>query len=194
MRFCMQSPTCFSNWTRILTCQNSRCRVLYARKHRLPVWDGNQTLDSVVKTQHFHDESRCRHAPKEVRKTPVRLLVVLERTKHVKERLVKAFWHSITHGMVRSSPCLIQTGNGTQLLNNLTLKVTTLVTMEARGEAIMTNDVIKQESGCGLGCLDSGWNGLSVPCKMVRNDQHVLVTTSGHLPCPVSTLMICFIM
>ena len=87
---------------------------------------------------------------------PVRLLVVLERPKHVKERLVKAFWHSITHGLVRSNPCLIHIGNGTQLLNNLTLKVTTLVTMEARGEAIMTNEVIKQESGCGRGCLVSG--------------------------------------
>ena len=112
---------------------------------------------------------------------PVRLLVVLERTKHVKERLVKAFWHSITHGLVRSSPCLIHIGNGTQLLNNLTLKVTTLVTMESRGEAIMTNEVIKQESGCGRGCLVSGWDGLSVPCKMVRNDQNVLVITIGHL-------------
>ena len=45
----------------------------------------------------------------------------------------------------------------------------------------MTNEVIKQEFGCALGCSVSGWDGLSLPCKMVHNYQNVLVTTSRYL-------------
>ena len=67
----------------------------------------------------------------------VRLLVLFQSTKHIKECLVETFWHSIAHRMIRSSPCLIFTGNGTQLLNNLAFEVATLVTVEERREPIM---------------------------------------------------------
>ena len=45
----------------------------------------------------------------------------------------------------------INAGNGTQLLNNLALKVATLIAVKAGGEAIMTDEIVKQDSGSGFG-------------------------------------------
>ena len=74
---------------------------------------------------------------------PVRLLVILKSSEHIKERLIKSFRHSIAHGVIRSSPRLINVCNGTQLPNNFTFKVATLVTVQPGREAIMTDEIIK---------------------------------------------------
>ena len=78
---------------------------------------------------------------------PVTLLVILKSSKHIKERLIKSFRHSIAHGVIRSGPRLINVCNGTQLLNNFAFKAATLVIVKLGREAIMADEIIKEDSG-----------------------------------------------
>ena len=108
---------------------------------------------------------------------PVGFLVVLESTEHIKQRLVKTLWHSIAHRVVGRGPRFFYFGNGTQLFYNLTFESASLVAMETRGKAVMTNEVVKKTSGCCFGSLVLGWECLSIAGEMVCNNQNVFLST-----------------
>ena len=68
-------------------------------------------------------------------------------------------------------------GNGTQLFDNLTSEIASLVAMETRGKVVKTNGVVKKKSGCCFGSLVLGWECLSIVGEMVCNHQNVFVST-----------------
>ena len=79
--------------------------------------------------------------------------------------------------MIGRGPRFFYVGNGTQLFYNLTLEIASLVAMETRGKAVMTNEIVKKKSGCCLGSLVLGWECLSIAGEMVCNNQNVFVST-----------------
>ena len=79
--------------------------------------------------------------------------------------------------MVGRGPRFFYAGNGTQLFDNLTFEIASLVAMETLGKAIMTNEVVKKKSGCCFGSLVLGWECLSKAGDMVCNNQNVFVST-----------------
>lgn len=79
----------------------------------------------------------------------------------------KSFGHPISCRMIRGCPVLISVGCWAELLNNFTLKSTALVWMEARWKTVMTDKVIKEQSGSSFSCLVSCWGSQSEACKMV---------------------------
>ena len=55
--------------------------------------------------------------------------------------------------MVGRGPRFFYVGTGKQLFYNLIFEIASLVAMQTRGKAVMTNEVVKKKSGC---CLGSG--------------------------------------
>ena len=79
--------------------------------------------------------------------------------------------------MVGGGPRFFYVGNGTQLFDNLTFEIASLVAMETRGKVVKTNGVVKKESGCCFGSLVLGWECLSIVGEMVCNNQNVFLST-----------------
>ena len=108
---------------------------------------------------------------------PFGFLVVLESIKLIEQCLVKTLWHSIARRVLGRCSRFFHIGNRTQLFYDPTFETASLVAMETRGKAVMTNEIVKNKSGCCLGSLVLKWECLSIAGEMICNNQNIFVST-----------------
>ena len=110
---------------------------------------------------------------------PVALQWWIQGPQHLYQGLVKSSDLAITHRVVWHSPRFLDSSHLAQMLNNLGLKILSLVAMQPGREAIMHEEMLKQSSSSGAGCLVSGWNDLCKVGEVVNDDKYILVHTLG---------------
>ena len=116
---------------------------------------------------------------------PVHLLVSLQSAKHLQKSAVESLALAIPHGMVRGGATLLYPTQDTQLLDDFTLKIPPLVTVQSGGESVMHNEIIIKNLSSHLGSLVPSGIGLRVLCEVVCHYQNVFKATLGSLQCQV---------
>ncbi len=84
----------------------------------------------------------------------------------------------MTSGVVRGSPRLLYSQQLANVFDESGLKVTTLITEDSFGQALVDKETVPQSLGHCPFLLISGKNSDGVLCKMVGYDQDVLCSMS----------------
>ena len=103
-------------------------QVALEKPHLLSV-DAYHTLNRVGNTQCFHDSSVVSFVQGRDVLFPVELLLVCHSPQHAQKCFIKHFDHSVSHGMVRVCYGPLDRCYLTELLDDLALKVSRLITV-----------------------------------------------------------------
>jgi hypothetical protein len=81
--------------------------------------------------------------------------------------------------VVRGGSGLLHTSDIKQLLDDVAIKVSSLITVDSFWKAVFGHEAVVEGFGCCLTCMVFGRYCLRKPGEMIRDDQDVLVHVSS---------------